>query len=525
MHIHSELLKYGMLQEGSSEADILVSLYAKCGYLTRGMDLLVELTVRDVFSWTDLMAGYLKHGQGELTLQCFKWMLHEDLIPDSVTFCCILEACGTLRDIETGLQIHEEIVKQRLLEGNVVLGTALVDMYAKCGVFQKAQEVLDQLPEQDVFCWTAIITGLAQHGQSRDALICFKMMESKGISPDSMTFASILKACGDMSALDMGEWIHSEIIKEGILDHDIVLGTALIDMYCKCGSFDRGHGLLQELPAHDSFSWTAFISCAADQGFGEESLRCFEQMQQQGIRPDVVTWASILKACGSIGAATRGEEIHNEIERRGLLQDNVLLLNAVVHMYAKCGALEKSQQVFEKLPVQEVVTWNALITGYAQKGSSQNAFKCLQRMEQKGLPPDLVTYLCLLNVCSHSGLLDEGQVLFTFLSSWTTTVADPCLEHYTCMVDLFGRAGNLDKASAMVEVIPSLDFIGIWVALLFACQKWADVTLGKRAFEHSLEVAKSDMSAYVLMRNIYSYAGMLEEAEEVEIMRMKMCRP
>ena len=151
--------------------------------------------------------------------------------PNSITFACILKACGNLGAVEKGKNIHEEILREGYLENDCMVGNALVEMYAKCGDLAKAQDVFDNLNVWDVIGFTSLITGYDQHGYGDKALKCFEQMRNKGLSPDAMTFTYILKACGSMGAAEMGKEIHADIVKEGLLVHDNVLGNALVNMY------------------------------------------------------------------------------------------------------------------------------------------------------------------------------------------------------------------------------------------------------------------------------------------------------
>ena len=205
---------------------------------------------------------------------------------------------------------------------------------------------------------------------------------------------------------------------------------------------------------------------------------------------------------------------------RGSLKENIVLGTALVDMYAKCGLFAKADKVLEDLPTRNAITWSALIAGYAQKGRGTKALKCLERMKEEGFSPDAVTFLCVLNACSHSGLLDEAEMHFRNMSR--KYGINPELEHFTCMVVSFGYAGNFDKALSVIKSMPSSDFPSVWLALLGGCRKWGNVTVGILAFDQIIELDKKCVAAYVLMANIYAGAGMQEDAERIEMMKLKI---
>ena len=454
-----------------------------------------------------------------LFFSCLERMKGEGISPNGITFVCIMKACGKAKAIDEGKRIHEEILCMGFLENDIVVGNALVDMYVKCGFLVKAQKVMEELPIQNEVSWSSLIGGYAQQGQGHEALKCVKRMQSEGLSPDEITFISILKACASIGAINKGKEIHVDIITRGLLEKDTVLGTALVDMYAKCNMVAKSLQVLEDLHIRDVVSWSALIAGYIQQGQCHEALSCFEEMQLEGISPNSVTFICSLNACGSTGALLKGEEIHDDIVSRGLLKKDIELGNALVDMYVKCGILDKAKRVLEELPIRNVVSWNALIAGYAQQGKGHEALNCFKTIEREGLSPDEVTFLCVLSACSHSGLLHEAQMLFGSMTKTYGIVAN--IGHHTCMVVVFACAGQFDNAISVMKAMPSSDDTGLWIALLGACRKWGNVKLGKLSFDQIIQLEDSFAAAYVLMANIFATAGMQKDAEKVEAMRLK----
>ncbi|KAH7428661.1 hypothetical protein KP509_09G010600 [Ceratopteris richardii] len=510
--IHEEILRKGLVDQCS---DALITMYAKCGALVKAQELLDIHSSRNAYTWTAMITAYAQHKQARDALRCFEHMQLAGLSPDAVTFACVLNACSSVQDIDKGRKIHAEIIRQGLIGDDVVLGNALLDMYAKCGALSTAQYLLQWLPSRDVVSWNALISGYTLLGQGEQALRCFEQMQIEGFSPTSVTFTCILEACGSIGALEKGEEVFYEIAKQELFENNIVLGTATVDMFAKCGALSKAQQVFQNLPSRDVVSWNALIAGYAAQGQGNQALECFAKMQQEGISANEVTYSCILDACGSLGALDKGTEVHHEITRQNLLQTNIVLSTAVVDMYVKCGAFQSAEQVVEELPLQAVAPWNSLITGYARQGQSDQALKCFKLMIHRGINPDAVTFTGVLNACSHLGLTDEG--LMHFMSMKKIYNVKPDIGHYTCMIDLFGRSGQLDKAMEVIKEMPPGEDLAVWSALLGACQKWGDVNVGKRAFEHSVELSQNDAAAYALMANIYATASLYNDAEKVEV--------
>ncbi|KAH7332282.1 hypothetical protein KP509_20G079700 [Ceratopteris richardii] len=504
----------------------LVDIYTKSGAFANAQQMVNGPPMRNAAAWSSLIQSYAGQGQYGQALECFKQMQQEGISPNARAIMCLLKSCSTIGDADYGDKIHNEINKKEPLKNDKVLGTAVVDMYAKCGATTKAQQVFDGLHTRDIISWNALIAGYAQQGQGEQALECFENMKNDGISPNSVTFLSILKACGNMEAAEEGKRFHVRIVGEGLHENNIVLGNALIDMYAKCGKLEKSLRVLQELPNRDFISWSALIAGYAKQGQAEQAIEAFEKMQQEGFPPNKIMFLCMLKACSSMQAADRGEQIHGEIARQGLLMEDHMLCKALVDMYVKCGALGMAKQVLDEFPTQNVASWNALIAGYIQEGECRQALKCFQQMESKGLFPDARTFMCVLKVCGLMGLMEDAENYFGAMH--TKYDVCPDLSHYTCIVGAFGNAGLLEKAAGIVQQMPCFEHpIAVWLALLGACQKWAYVKLGKWAFEKAVKIDNSHATAYILMANIYRAAGMLENAKMIEAMKIKnnTCKP
>ncbi|KAI5082473.1 hypothetical protein GOP47_0002216 [Adiantum capillus-veneris] len=518
--IHEELARQGLLKSNVVLATALIDMYAKCDALEKAQQVLEKISVRDVVAWNVIILGYAKQGRAEQTIACFEQMYCEGLSPNAVTLSSVLKAYGMLGCFDKVEQFHDEIGRRGWLGNDLALSTALVDAYVKCGALTKAQHTLEELPFRNTVSWSALIAGYAQQGHGEQALQCFARMKQEGFSPDAVTYACILKACGTIKAADVGEQIHSEIARHGWLESNSMLGNAVVDMYANCGALLKAGEMLKQLRFPSVVSWNTLIAGYVQHGETEQALKCFGQMQLEGISPNEVTFGCTLKACAAIGATDKGAQIHDVIMRQDMLGSDSLLGTALVDMYAKGGALVKAQQVLEELPCRDVVSWSALVAGYAQWGQDKEVRNCLDRMQREGFPPNLVTFSSVLNACSRSGLVEDG---YMYLMDMVTKYGvQPHVEHYSCLVDLLGRAGHLDRAIKVIQIMPYFHHFGAWSALLCACQKWGDVNVGRWAFEQAVRVDKSNAAAYVLMANIYSAAGMQEDASKVNAMRMEV---
>ncbi|KAH7287902.1 hypothetical protein KP509_31G002400 [Ceratopteris richardii] len=498
--IHREIDRLGLLRSDQVVVSALIDMYVKCSMLEKAREVFNKLHIRDAVTWNTLIKGYIDNEQSEEAIELYEQMQSENICASNVTYICILKACSNLGDIKKAEEIYAEISRIELLYHDPVLGNTLLDMYAKFGLLQKAQEVFDNIHTRDVVSWNALLTGYVEHGHPEEALNCFEQMEHDGVHPDNITLIYGLKACGSIGAIPKGCDIHAEIERLGLLETDISVGSNLVDMYGRLGEVERAQEVFDELRVQDVVAWTSLLGGYAENGYDEAVIGCIDEMQFAGINPDAFTFTWGLKACSSLGATDKGREIHAEIERRGLLERDLILGNVLLDSYVKFGLVAKAQQVFEKLPVRDVISWNSLIAGYAQLGESENAFCVLDGMLKEGLKPGPVTFTILLSACNRVGLLEKGQSYFELMSK--DHGINPMLEQYTCMVELLGRGGKLDQATVLMKNSLLSADLAAWHAFLTSCTRMGDIKLGTRAFEQAMHLNKQHASSYVLISKL-----------------------
>lgn len=512
--IHMEIVKVGL--EGELfVGSVLVDMYAKCASLKEAEKAFDRLLVRDVVLWNVIIAGYSDHGQGDKAVDCLRKMRHEGVSPNTLTFISFLQGYDGSGAIDRIHNIHIEIGKEGL-EGDPLVGSALVDLYAKCGVLPEAQKVFDKLLSRNVISWTALISGYADHGFGAEALNRFQQMQSDEVPPNDVTYVCSLKACGLIGALDRGRELHAEIAKEAY-EKDIFVGNTLVDMYARCGMLLEARDLFDELQVRDVVSWNAMSSRYVEHGCDEEALECLEQMLREDVTPDLLTYVSCLKACGCLGAIDKGQELHAEVSKEGFEYDS-FVCSTLVDMYGKCGLLVEAHDVFDDLPSQDVVVWNALLAGYAFIGENEYVFHLFEKMKGQEVKPNGITFLSVLTACSHGGLVLKGLIYFQVLLKEQCALLT--IQHYNCMVDLLGRAGHLEDAVAMLKKFPSQPNLVTWSTLLGACRKWGDIELARQAFESAYKTDEKHTALFISMSRIYAGAHMWEDAKMIESMQL-----
>ena len=501
MHAHIKT-QNACLERDLIVATALVGMYAKCGLLTKARAVLDNIPVRDLALWNVIITAYAEHGHGIEAIKCFERMQVEGVPPNNSTFICTLKACGIVGAKEKCMEIHNEVEKSGLLEREITVANCVINTYCKCGCLLKAQEVFDKLPIRDVVTWTTLITGYAEQMDGNEALRCFEQMQHEGVFADALTFASCLKACGSVGATSKGIEIHVKLETNGLLGRDYVLSTSLVDMYSKCGLLAKAQEAFDNLQVKDVVAWNSLIAGYSECGYAKEALKCSEQMQSVGIMPTDVTILCSLKSCSSVGALDRGHNIHADIEKKGLLEKDIMVGSTVVDMYAKCGSLRAAHKVFNQLPVRDVVLWNLLISGYAEHGKCKHVFCVFDRMVVEGIKPDSVTFLVILNACNRTGIMSKSERLFEVMSRDFGIC--PAVEHHTGMVGLLCRIGCMDVAFSAIEKMPCHNLV-LWRSVLGACRNFGNVRFGKRAFQFAMQLDEKDAASYALITQVCAY--------------------
>lgn len=492
----------------------LIDMYSKCGSLEDAHKVFGRLHVQDVVTWNALIAGYTNHEYGQYALSLFHQMHLEHMEPNVVTFVCILKACSSIADFEQGKQIHAYINGSGL-ESKSVISNALLDMYSKCGSLDDARRIFNRSPQRDVLAWNALIAGYVRHEQGAVALQLFQQMQQEGMEPDHITFVYALKVCSSLSALEQGKHIHSHNIESGF-EMEIFIGNALICMYAGCKNIEEAQRVFDRMQMRDVISWSTLMTGYVQHGHLQEALQLFQNMQQEGVEPDQAAFVCIFKACSSLAALEQGKSLHAHALHKGFESD-LYVSTTLIDMYGKCGSLEDAHTVFERLPKQNVVTWNAMIAAYVENTECRLAFQHFEDMKRAGLKPNDVTFICLLSACSHMGVSDEGISHFTSMRDDHGII--PGLKHYDCMVDILGHAGCLKEAQDLLDTIPFAPNLVGWTSLLSSCRAHGETRLAKECFDHVVNVDPRNAAVYVLMSNIYAYAGMHKDAEKVEELR------
>ncbi|XP_077236630.1 pentatricopeptide (PPR) repeat-containing protein [Tasmannia lanceolata] len=512
----------------------ILSAYSKSGRLSEMQEIFNRMPNRDWVSWNNVISGYANYGSGDDSLKFYKLMLRKgDVGPNRITFSTMLILSSSKFSVCLGRQIHGQIMKCGF-ESYAFVGSPLVDMYSRaglindaksvfeemsernlvlhntmitglfrCGMIEDSKRLFSEMPERDSISWTIMITGFTQNGFEKEAVDVFREMKLEGFLIDQFTFGSMLTACGSLLALKLGKQIHGYIIRTDYNDN-VFVGSALVDMYSKCRSIIYAELVFKRMTRKNIISWTAMLVGYGQNGFCEEAVRIFSEMQRNGIEPDDFTLGSVISSCANLASLEEGAQFHSKALVSGLISF-ITVSNAIVTLYGKCGSIEDSHRLFDEMEIRDQVSWTALVSGYAQFGKAKETVELFERMLGDGLKPDGVTFIGVLSACSRAGLVEKGCQYFNSMVEDHGII--PIADHYTCMIDLLGRAGKLKEAENFIKQMPCRpDAIG-WATLLSSCRVHGNMEIGKWAAESLLELEPQNPASYILLSSIYAAKG------------------
>ncbi|XP_022850764.1 pentatricopeptide repeat-containing protein At5g39350 [Olea europaea var. sylvestris] len=512
--VHGLTVKSGF-GTGTFVGNCLLAMYMKCGDKDGARRVFNAMKEKGVVSWNTMISGYFRNDSAKEAVMVFREMVNGGVEADCATVLSVLPACGYLKNLEVGREVHL-LVEEKCLGKRLAVQNALMDMYVKCGRVDEASRVFYGMVERDVVTWTTMINGYILHANWTSAVELCQMMQIEGVRPNEVTLASLLAACTNLPDLRLGRCLHGWAIRHK-LECDVNVETALIDLYAKCNCVKLSFRVFSRTSKKRTVPWNAVLSGCVHNKLARESLELFKQMLLEEIKPDDATWKSLLPAYAMVADLQQTLNIHGYLVRAGFISKTDIA-TGLVDIYSKCGSLELAHKLFDGISKKnrDIVSWSVIIAGYGMHGHGEVALSLFNQMVQSGVEPNEVTFTSVLHACSHVGLVDDGLKLFNFMhKNYQESLRT---DHYTCMVDLLGRADRLEEAYELIKSMPFKPNHSVWGALLGACVIHENVELGEVAANWLFELEPENTGNYVLMGNIYSALGRWTDAENVRRM-------
>ncbi|CAN0854754.1 Pentatricopeptide repeat-containing protein At2g29760, chloroplastic [Linum grandiflorum] len=534
--IHAQMLRSNKLHDPYAASELFTaaafSSFSTLDYARKVFD---QIPQPNLYTWNTLIRALASSSDPIQSVLVFIRMLHDSpFAPNKFTFPVLIKAVAERRCFLVGRAVHGMAIKTSF-GADVYVLNSLIHFYSSCGHLDLAYLVFEIIEGKDIVSWNSMVTGFVQGGYPEKALDLFERMESEGVSPDGVTMVNVMSACAKTMNLTLGRQVCDYIDRNGMM-MNLNVCNATIDMFVKCGEVEIARGLFDNMEKRDVVSWTTMIdgyakmsehgiardifdsmprkdipawnvliSAYEQNGRPKEALAIFRELQlSKCAKPDQVTLLSTLSACAQLGAMDIGEWIHRYIKKQEI-QLNRNLATSLIDMYSKSGDVGKALEVFHSIDNKDVFVWSAMIAGLAMHGRGEAAMELFLAMQESQTKPNSVTFTNLLSACSHSGLVDDGKRLFDQMERVYGIV--PETKHYSCMVDVLGRAGHLEEALQFIKDMPLAPSASVWGALLGACCIHGNLDLAEKACSHLLEIEPGNHGAYVLLSNLYAKTG------------------
>ncbi|KAM1373471.1 hypothetical protein ACFX2I_024167 [Malus domestica] len=506
---HALFLKTGTFSHPSVASHFL-SLYAdpKINNLEYARSVFDQIDQPTLVSWNILIKGYVGNQRSHDAIVLFYELVHE-LVPDNFTVPCVIKGCARLNAIEEGKQIHGLVLKIGLGLDKFVQ-SSLVNLYSKCGEIGLARKVFDQMRDRDLVTWNSLVDGYARCGEVEVAMELFDQMQER----DLFSWTVLVDGLSKCGKVEMAREVFDRMP-----NRNLVSWNAMINGYMKAGDFEMARQLFSGMPAKDVITWNSMIAGYEFNGRFMEALELFQEILKEDIMPSHATLVSALSAVSGLAILSKGRWIHSFMVKNGFELDGVLG-TSLIDMYSKCGSIENAVAVFRAIHRKKLGHWTSIIVGLGMHGMADQVLELFLEMRKNGIQPHAITFIGVLNACSHSRLVDLGRYYFNLMTN--DYGIEPTFEHYGCFVDILCRAGCLEEAKNVIENMPMKPNKVIWMSLLSGARNHRNVKLGDFAARHLIEFSPDTIGCYVVLSNLYAAADQWEKVSQVrEMMRKK----
>ncbi|KAK1628568.1 hypothetical protein QYE76_002883 [Lolium multiflorum] len=413
-----------------------------------------------------------------------------------------MQLCAKRRSLLVGKSCHGLAVQLGLVADTLTCNI-LINLYTKCGRNDCARYVFDAMLVRSIVSWNTMIAGYTRSGEDVQALKLFSRMHQEGTPLSEFTLSSTICACAAKYAINECRQLHTVALKLA-LDSNSFVGTAILDVYAKCNMIKDACWVFEMMPYKTGVTWSSLFAGYVQNGLHEEALCLFRSAQSEGVELTEFTLSAVISACASLASKIEGTQLHSVSVKCGF-HGNLFVAASLVDLYARCGQIEKAYAVFAYMEHKNVVIWNAMIAGFSRHAHSWEAMILFEKMHQLELFPNEVTYLSVLSVCSHAGLVEEGRHYFNLLMSDQTV--EPNVLHYSCMVDVLGRSGKTDEAWELLHKMPFEPTASMWGSLLGSCRNYTNSRLARIAAEQLFQLEPDNGGNHVLLSNVYAASG------------------
>ncbi|KAJ9685194.1 hypothetical protein PVL29_017287 [Vitis rotundifolia] len=498
------IIKNGLYSEHLFQTK-LVSLFCKFGSLHEAARVFQPIEDKIDELYHTMLKGYARNSSLDDAVSFFCRMRYDGVRPVVYNFTYLLKVCGDNADLRKGKEIHCQLIVNGFAS-NVFAMTGVVNMYAKCRLVEEAYKMFDRMPERDLVCWNTIISGYAQNGFGKTALELVLRMQEEGKRPDSITIVSILPAVADMGSLRIGRSIHGYSMRAGFGSF-VNVSTALVDMYSKCGSVGTAGLIFDRMTGKTVVSWNSMIDGYVQNGDPGAAMEIFQKMMDEQVEMTNVTVMGALHACADLGDVEQGRFVHKLLDQLELGSD-VSVMNSLISMYSKCKRVDIAAEIFENLQHKTLVSWNAMILGYAQNGRINEAIDYFCKMQLQNIKPDSFTMVSVIPALAELSVLPQAKWIHGLV---IRTCLDKNVFVATALVDMYAKCGAVHTARKLFDMMDERH-VTTWNAMI---DGYGTHGLGKAALElfekMKKEVIKPNEVTFLCVLSACSHSGLVEE--------------
>ncbi|KAK1267503.1 Pentatricopeptide repeat-containing protein [Acorus gramineus] len=456
--VHGLAMRMGLASDVVTGSAVL-DMYAKCESFGELLRVFREMPERNSVSWSAAIAGCVRNDRAMDGLDLFVEMRREGVGASQSAYASLFRLCAGILLLDVGRQIHGEAVKTGFTSDPVV-GTSVLDMYAKCDRLRDAERAFRLLPKKNLQTWNAMVVAFVREDLGFEALELFRLMNKFCVGFDDVSLSGVFSACAGIEAYLQGLEVHGLAIKTGFMTN-ICVANAMLDMYGKCGAVVEACNVFDDMERRDGVSWNAIITALEQNGRYEETLFHFNLMLCHKMEPDEFTYGSVLKACGALESADHGSRIHDRILKSGMGLD-MFVGSAIIDMYCKCGCIEEALKLHERMEEKSMVSWNAIISGFTDNKRSEEAQKFFSEFLDTSLKPDKFTFSTVLDTCANLATVVLGKQIHAQIIK-----QDLQMDVYisSTLVDMYSKCGNMEESLMMFQMMQERDLVS-WNAII-----------------------------------------------------------
>ncbi|CAM8938024.1 unnamed protein product [Rhodiola kirilowii] len=493
----------------------MITGYLRNGRVCDALCLFDSMPERDVVTWNAMITGFLQNGDVARAIDIFDRMPERD----SASLCAIVS--GLINNGQIG-RAEKLLVEWKSKDGCreylVNAYNTLIAGYSQRGKVDEARCVFDQIPyhcdhgsesrkgfEKNVVSWNTMIMCYVRAGD----LVSGRDLFDRMIERDIVSWNTMIS--GYVQVLNMEEALN---LFNRMSYPDILTWNSMIMGFSEVGNLALAYDFFLRMPQRNLISWNSIIAGYEKNNEYERAIRLYLDMQVKGMKPDQHTLSSALSACAGSVNLQLGSQIHQQVMK--LVIGDVPINNSLITMYSRCGAIQDARTMFDEMKTKDVISWNAMIGGYASHGFATEALELFEQMKQLQVKPTHITFISVLSTCAHAGFTEAGKNYFNTMTS--QFCISPGMEHYSSLVDIIGRSGQLHEAMNLIKSMPFQPDKTVWGALLGASRVHNNVTYGRIAAEALVSLDPESSAPYILLYNIYANLGQLNDAAEVKLL-------